>query len=83
MSTETLRAVEDAIQAHIADENQGNIAAGWVAFVYSESMHTTTSSYYDSLVPESQPWHSTVGLVRMLAAEYQDLPLYGGVEDDD
>ena len=82
MSAETLRAVDDAIHAHIADETNGHVSAGWVAFVYSESMHDATSSFYQSLVPETQPYHATTGLVRMLHAEYQDLP-FEGFDDDE
>jgi hypothetical protein len=81
VSAETLRAIDDAIHAHISDESDGHVSAGWVAFVYSESMHDATSSFYQSLVPTTQAYHSTAGLVHMLHAEYEYPPL--GIEEDD
>jgi hypothetical protein len=81
VSAETLRGIEDAIQAHIADEGDGNVAAGWVAYVYSESMFDGTRSFYQSLVPSTQAYHATTGLVQMLHAEYEYPPL--GIEEDD
>ena len=80
MSAETLRAIDAAIHAHVADENDGQVAAGWVINVYSESLHDG-SSYYQSVVPETQPWHATNGLVRLLAAEYK-YPPYADGDDD-
>lgn len=80
MSAETLRAIDDAILAHITDETNGHVAAGWVAFVYSESLHDATSSFYQSVVPETQPYHATAGLVQMLHAEYE-YPPFGEIEE--
>jgi len=70
VSAETLRAIDDAIQAHLSDESRGHVATGWVAYVAAESMSDATKSFYQSLVHESQPYHSTLGLVQMLTAEY-------------
>jgi hypothetical protein len=81
MSAETLRAIDDAIQAHLRSESEGHIATGWVAYVAAESMSDATKSFYRSLVHESQPYHSTLGLVRMLQADYEYISVTADDED--
>lgn len=82
MSDATLRAIDDAIQAHLADESDGHIATGWVAYVAAESMSDGSKSFYQSLVHESQPYHSTLGLVQMLSQEYDYASIAIDRDDD-
>ncbi len=67
MSANTLNAVDDAIRAHIADENDGATVTGWLVSV----AHVTAENLTDGvtglrgIVPEGQPFHVSVGLAEV------------------
>lgn len=63
MSTETRRAVQDAIAAHIADETDGaSIATHWAAVVGIVDIEDPATNAVFTLAADGQPSYATLGL---------------------
>lgn len=72
MSADTLHNLEAALQAHIADESGETIlVSGWVMYLTGEYLDDSSRTFYRSMTNGRQPWHSSKGLVSMLADEYE------------
>ena len=66
MSEKTLAAVDDAIRAHIADEEEATVT-GWLvtcAYVDADSFENNTTGLR-SVLPNGQPFHVSVGLAHV------------------
>jgi hypothetical protein len=63
--TDTLRNLDDAIQAHIANAFEGAITDAWVLVCHSSSLDAHTVSNYRIVTPDVQPIHTDAGLVEM------------------
>lgn len=61
--TDTLQALETAIQNHIATAYEGNFVESWVLITASQSIEAHDISNYRFVTPESQPFHVDSGLV--------------------
>ena len=81
MSESTRATLEAALEAHLKDENDENdIVSGYVIQVCTSNLADVSKNWYGRLVPSYQPYHSSVGLVEMLARTYAEEP--GGDDDD-
>ena len=79
MSESTRATLEAALEAHLKDENdEDDIVSGYVIQVCTSNLDDVTKNWYGRLVPAYQAYHSTVGLVEMLARSYDTVP-----DDDD
>lgn len=67
MSAETRQAVEDALAAHMADENDGAYMSGYLLMIAGVRADDPTITTYSSMVPRDQHVHSSIGLATMLA----------------
>lgn len=81
MSDSTRAALEAALEAHLKDENdEDDIVSGYVIQVCTSNLSDMSKNWYGRLVPGYQPYHSSVGLVEILARSYaEDV----GSDDDD
>jgi hypothetical protein len=81
LSVETLHALEDALQAHIASENEHAIVVSdWVLMLAGEYLEDSSRTFCRSLTNGRQPWHSTKGLVSILSDEFE-VPRFDGDDD--
>lgn len=61
--TDTLAALEQAIQAHIADAFEGSLVDSWIIVTHSQQVERHDLSNYRIVTPESQPIHVDRGLL--------------------
>lgn len=70
MSVATKQALDDALAAHIADEQgESVIVTGYVlkaSYASNESIHNGTTNYLTAYA-EEQPFHVCMGLANMLS----------------
>lgn len=75
MSDETLAAVEAALEAHLKDvDNADSILSGYVIQVCASNLNDMSKNWYGRFIPAYQPYHSSIGLVEMLARTYAEEP---------
>lgn len=80
--TDTLRALDEAIQAHIAASYEGSYVDSWILVTSSATLEAHDISNYRIVTPESQPYHVDAGLMhvgRQIMADSWD----AWTEDDD
>lgn len=63
--TDTLRILDEAIQAHIAVAFEGAIVDSWILVTHSQDIENHTTSNYRIVTPDVQPIHVDAGLVQM------------------
>jgi hypothetical protein len=78
MSAQTRSAVEEAIAAHISDENGGALLTGFILVATGVSPEDQTGTRYSTLEPDTQPVHVSLGLV-----EYLRLQQHGDLNPTD
>jgi len=84
MSAETRAALEDAIAAHIRDENDGAILTGFVAIACGVSAQDERPATRYSFCDGGVPWHQTAGLLKYATAHHDDeLAMSWAEEDED
>jgi hypothetical protein len=80
MSAETLRAVEDAITAHLAEEyDEPWLVTHWYAIVAASDVNMDRTNYVH--IAQDAPLHVSLGLVRI--ADNRLAALIGADDDDD
>lgn len=79
MSAETKAALENALDAHIADEREGFMVGDYVLQTHIVSIHEDEGKSFYHFMHSTQPYHSVVGLLETALADYAD----GAVSDDD
>ena len=62
--TDTLRALDEAIQAHIAANFEGSITDGWILVTHSQTLEKHQVSNYRIVTPDTQPIHVDSGLIQ-------------------
>jgi hypothetical protein len=80
VSESTLRALDDAIQAHLSDEEPGQILTGWIAQIVGSSIEDNRS-FYAQFAADNQAFHVTAGLATVSKLAVTDE--WHGDEDDD
>jgi len=74
--TDTLQAVENAIQKHIASHFEGALVDSWVIVCHAQNIEEHDLSNYRLLTPETQPFHVDAGLMdvgeRIIAGAWDD-----------
>lgn len=60
----TLEQIDAAIREHIADEHPGQLVIGW-AIVAATTTDDDGANQYDTIAPDCQPAHHTIGLYRL------------------
>ena len=72
MSSETHAALEDAIRAHVADIQDGEIVTDWALITASTAFENigTMRLTYGLEAPEQQPQHVTIGLLEYARQTY-------------
>ena len=81
MSEQTLRALDDALQAHLSDEEPGQMLTGWVAQVVGSSIEDNRS-FYCQFTADNQPFHVTAGLATVSKLAVADEWNSDGGDDD-
>lgn len=84
MSVHTKQALEQAIAAHLRDEYDEAFLTGYVIQIAGIDPATSehNSTVYLSDYMESQPYHSCVGLSRILTHYFDASFVYTADEDD-
>jgi hypothetical protein len=65
LSAETKAALDAAIEAHLRDESEGDGAMVTAYVLYAAYLNTEIEaglSAYKCVIPDGQPYHSTLGL---------------------
>lgn len=62
---DTLRALDEAIQAHIAEAYEGSYVDSWILITSSSTLENHDISNYRLVTPETQPFHVDTGLVQV------------------
>lgn len=78
MSDATRKAVDEAIAAHIADENGSAYLTGYVLIATGVSPEDDGGTRYSVLEPADQPVHVSLGLAQYLGM----LQMEVGIGDD-
>ncbi|NED96460.1 hypothetical protein G1H11_14210 [Phytoactinopolyspora alkaliphila] len=65
MSAETARALEEALRAHVADEDDGSFVTGWIIIAAAAMPEDGDATSYSYITPEMQPVHASMGLLAM------------------
>lgn len=73
MSENTKAALEDALQAHIADRSPGVYVTGYAIVVCGAIADKPDFTSYRYMTPAAQSRHSTIGLAAMLNQAANDL----------
>ena len=60
----TLDQIDAAIREHMAQEHEGQLVIGW-AIVAATTDEDDDANRYETVAPEGQPAHHTVGLYRL------------------
>lgn len=63
--SDTLRELDEAIQAHIAAAFEGALVDSWILVTHSQSIDQHTTSNYRIVTPDVQPIHVDAGLMKM------------------
>jgi hypothetical protein len=81
MSAATKAALDEAIEAHLRDEStDGAMVTAYVLYIaYINPEIPAGRTAYSCLIPEGQPYHSTLGLAHSLI---EDMITPPDVEDD-
>lgn len=83
--TDTLNAVDQAIQKHVGEITDGAFAEAWIIVVHSQHVHGDTSGYR-IITSETQAHHVDAGLIQVgheiVQASFDDA-LYGADDDDE
>lgn len=61
MSEQTHRALDEALQAHLNDEEPGQLLTGWIIQVVGSSIEDDRQ-FYCQFAADGQPFHVTAGL---------------------
>lgn len=71
MSDETRRVIDDAIQAHVSDAQDGSVLRSWFLIAASTAPEDfgTSKTWYHFLAPEEQPPHESMGLITYAATQ--------------
>jgi hypothetical protein len=80
VSEATLRAVDDALQAHLNDEEPGQILTGCFAQIVGSSIEDNRS-FYAQFAADNQAFHVTAGLATVSKLSVVDE--WHGNDDDD
>lgn len=80
--TDTLRAVEEAIQQHIATTFDGALVDSWIVVTHSQTIEKHDVSNYRIITHDTQPFHVDAGLLTVGDQIIQD-SWDDGYEDDD
>ena len=71
MSAQTLKMIEDAIAAHLADESEGAVLVGYVAMAAFILPGDDGLTYYQKLHIDPTPFHVQMGLSAYLHSRMQ------------
>lgn len=84
MSEATKEALDQALQAHIADEGEGHLVTGYalIAVGINHDNLTRESNNYFTEFADGQPYHSSVGLATYLIDVLRD-GRFDEEDDDD
>ena len=63
MSNDTRQAIDDAINAHIADTFPGYYTDAWVVVCASSNIENPSAKNYRVVTPDTQPFHADIGLI--------------------
>jgi hypothetical protein len=80
--TDTLRTVDEAIQAHIAEKFEGALVDSWIIVAHAQTIEGGNVSNYRIVTHETQPLHVDAGLLdigRQIVRDTWD----AAYEDDD
>lgn len=80
--TDTLAALDAAIQAHIAEAFEGGYVDAWVLVTSSSTIEDHDISNYRLVTPETQPFHVDNGLVQVATRIMTDSWDSFGDDDD-
>lgn len=82
--TDTLEALDAAINAHIGATFDGHYTGAWIVVAVSTTVEEPNASNYRIITPITQPFHTDVGLLRVgakITDDNWDTDSYD--EDDD
>lgn len=65
MSDNTHQAIDEAINAHIADNFPGYYTDAWVVVCASSRIENPAEKNYRMITPDTQPFHADLGLIRI------------------
>ena len=82
--TDTLRALDEAIQAHIAEVFPGHLTDAWVLVTHSNSLAAEDAGLHNYRMVSSadQPWHTDAGLVSAANHIVKDAWDFDGDDDE-
>lgn len=83
--TDTLDAVDQAIQKHVGEIADGAFAESWIVVVHSQTLEGDGHGYR-ILTSDTQPHHVDAGLIQVgheIVQASFDEALYGEDEDDE
>lgn len=63
MTADTLRAIDEAIQAHIATHYEGALVDSWIVVTHSQTIAAHDVSNYRIVTHDTQPYHVDAGLL--------------------
>lgn len=81
--TDTLQAVEDAVQAHIASHFEGAYVDSFIVICHSQTIEKHDLSNYRIITRDTQPIHVDMGLIETGRAIIRDSWNAGYDEDED
>jgi hypothetical protein len=81
--SDTLRALDEAIQHHIAAAFEGSLVDRWVLVTHSQTLERSNVSNYRVVTPDVQPVHVDRGLLATGEQIVQDSWADGSDDDDD
>ena len=70
--SDTLRALDEAIQQYVAATFDGALTGAWVLVTHSQTLDNPNVSNYRITTPDVQPIHVDAGLVKMAGLIIQD-----------
>lgn len=70
--TDTLAALETAVQNHIGTLYEGSLVDGWILVCHAQTVEQHDMSNYRIITPETQPHHVDAGLVHVGGAIIKD-----------
>jgi len=81
---DTLRALDAAVQAHIAENFPGAVTDSWVLVTHSNGLQDDDHDLHNYRLTEAsdaQPWHTSEGLVRAAVKIMNDAWDFAGDEE--
>lgn len=82
---DTLRALDAAVQAHIAENFPGAVTDSWVLVTHSNGLQDDDHDLHNYRMisaSDTQPWHTDAGLIAVANRIVKDAWDFAGEDDD-